>query len=89
MLGVEPTGEGLSTLMAACGIEPCDVSERILAKIAALNGAPEPSNCEADKALREGEAGPGWPISQKLNQDDDVGIRESYYVDSGKMVPQR
>jgi hypothetical protein len=65
VLGVEPTGEGLSTLMAACGVEPSDVSERILAKIAALNDAPEPSNCEVDKALREGEAGPGWAYKPK------------------------
>jgi hypothetical protein len=40
VLGVEPTTEGLSTLMAACGVDEkaADIRARILARINAING---------------------------------------------------
>jgi hypothetical protein len=44
VLGVEPSGEGLSSLMAACGVDSSNVRERILARIAQINGPPDSDN---------------------------------------------
>jgi hypothetical protein len=62
VLGVEPTGEGLSTLIAACGADSDKAREIIagkLAQLAARNGEigdfGGPVSSEADKSLPEHE----------------------------------
>jgi hypothetical protein len=52
-LEVEP-GEGLSGLMAACGVDSSNVRERILARIAAIRADGEPDPREADSEPKSG-----------------------------------
>jgi hypothetical protein len=64
VLGVEPSGEGLSSLMAACGVDSSNVRERILARIAQINGSPDSDNA------REIIAG---KLSQLAARNEEIG----------------